>query len=221
MLFHHRPLPQTTLVNTAPVPTNPNISPGIYLHDERTAGLTRADGTVPKPSLLERYLHRPLDPEFDTMDIVTYHSQHKMSKSPPQYAVGNTRSEKPTTTNKSCVLMRSFPTISVRIVCCHISGAFRFSGTFSINGVSFELCGSSAFPLRSIIGVSFGFGGIALFSYVVSVLHSCLPHLHLRCVVISILTKGLGGSACLLAFRVLSRHVVFPFCSILFVHHGR
>ena len=73
----------------------PNILPGIFLHAERTAGQTRADGTVPRPSLLERYLHRPLDTAFDEMDIATYHSEHAMSKTPPQYAASNTWTEKP------------------------------------------------------------------------------------------------------------------------------
>ena len=77
------------------VTTNPICFPGIYLHAERTAGQTRADGTVPRPSLLERYLHRPLDTAFDEMDIATYHSEHAMSKTPPQYAASNTWTEKP------------------------------------------------------------------------------------------------------------------------------
>ena len=61
-------------------------SPGIYLHGERTGSVVRRDGTVPKPSLLERYFHRPVGSSFDSIDIVTYHSTFGASKSPPQYA---------------------------------------------------------------------------------------------------------------------------------------
>lgn len=68
---------------------------GIYLHNERSSDHMRADGTVPKPTMLERYLHRPLDSIFDSMDVVSYFSQFNMSKSPPQYAGTNIWHESP------------------------------------------------------------------------------------------------------------------------------
>lgn len=61
---------------------------GIYLHEERNTGQTRRDGTVPKPSMLERYFHRPGDEIFDNMDLVTYHTEFKAAKNPPNYAQG-------------------------------------------------------------------------------------------------------------------------------------
>ncbi len=61
-------------------------STGIFVHCERTSQQRRKDGSVPKPTLLERYFHRPLDPIFDDVDIVTYHSRFACSKTPPQYA---------------------------------------------------------------------------------------------------------------------------------------
>ncbi|CAM9444742.1 unnamed protein product, partial [Ectocarpus fasciculatus] len=68
---------------------------GIYLHDRRTSAQTRMDGSTPKPTLLERYFHRPTDPNFDAVDIVQYHSQFGASKSPPRYADGRCWSEAP------------------------------------------------------------------------------------------------------------------------------
>ena len=63
--------------------------PGVLLHNERDATHVRRDGSVPKPSSLERYFHRPLDIIFDTMDIITYLSNFGMSSSPPAYADGH------------------------------------------------------------------------------------------------------------------------------------
>lgn len=63
-----------------------SLAQGIYLHGERTGNLTRRDGTVPKPTLLERYFNRPLESFFDDIDIITYHSTFGTARSPPQYA---------------------------------------------------------------------------------------------------------------------------------------
>lgn len=60
--------------------------PGIFLHGERTTNQRKKDGTVPKPSLLERCFHRPLHPDFDHIDIGAHPPQFGASKSPPQYA---------------------------------------------------------------------------------------------------------------------------------------
>ncbi|CAN0116390.1 unnamed protein product [Ectocarpus sp. 4 AP-2014] len=62
---------------------------GVFLHNERDTTHVRRDGSIPKPSTLERYLHRPLDIIFDTMDIITYLSNFGMSSSPPAYADGH------------------------------------------------------------------------------------------------------------------------------------
>lgn len=63
----------------------PHLS-GFFLHLERLSVQRRRDGTVPKPSMFERYLHRPLDNLFDDLDIVTYQSQFNQAKLPPAYA---------------------------------------------------------------------------------------------------------------------------------------
>lgn len=62
------------------------ISAGILLHPARSFTQVRDDGSMPKPSLLERYFHRPLHVSFDDVDIVSYHSTYSMSSSPPAYA---------------------------------------------------------------------------------------------------------------------------------------
>lgn len=50
---------------------------GIFLHLERNATHVRRDGgSVLKPSLLERYLHRPEDNDFDDIDIFSHHSNY-------------------------------------------------------------------------------------------------------------------------------------------------
>lgn len=54
--------------------------PGINEHLERTEAYIREDGTRPKPSLLEQYLHHPIAVQFDNIDIVTYHADFQRQR---------------------------------------------------------------------------------------------------------------------------------------------
>lgn len=70
------------LLPLIPLPT----STGILLHPPRSSSNLRADGSSPKPTLFERYLHRPLGPVFDDLDVVSYNAIFNSTNNPPNYA---------------------------------------------------------------------------------------------------------------------------------------
>ena len=94
---------------------------GIYLHGERSTDQRRKDGTVPKPSLLERYFHRPLHSSFDLIDIVAYHSQFGASKTPPQYATERWMEKPWQDASNRLQVFRRRPTQRVRTACFRIT----------------------------------------------------------------------------------------------------
>lgn len=112
---------------------------GIFVHSERTSAQTRKDGTVQKPTLLERYLHRPLASLFDDLDIVTYHSQFASSKSPPQYATEQWI-ERPWDDNSNRLLVyRRRPTPTVSFSAIFLSASSAFHPTINIYSFNVEL----------------------------------------------------------------------------------
>ena len=139
--------------------------PGIYLHEERSGNLTRKDGTVPKPSLLERYLHRPLESAFDDIDIITYHSTFGAAMSPPQYATQVWMEKEWEDASNGMLVFRKRPTTTVRIY-TFISRTEHYilGGTVLANNtkINFRPRVSTHNKHRTVIAVAPGYQNIFL-----------------------------------------------------------
>lgn len=118
---------------------------GVFLHTERTTTQTRKDGTVQKPTLLERYFHRPLAPLFDDLDVIAYHSQFATSKTPPQYATERWLEKPWDDSSYTLQVYRRRPTPNVSLL-HYIFWHLRFAPSLYpfviLNLITYKICGA-------------------------------------------------------------------------------